>query len=181
MNKVLGGIALLTLLSAPLAAQQRGDVSLTLEGGIDGLSGGVWKMVGERHNLGLKVVARAADVENDDDQGESEVRALGLGIASRHYLGAPKPLRPFWEVGASAGVRERTVELPGDDELKVDGKFGAARGAVGAEWFVSPRFALSGSVGVYGEYVSEDEEGEATLEEPSTVAFTTGIGIRIVL
>jgi hypothetical protein len=189
MNKILGGAAALALLSAPLAAQSsapnplaKGATSVTVEAGFDGLAAGAWKMLSDRHNLGLRVAARSADEEHDDGvAGESEVKSVSVGLASRHYLGQRTgSLVPFVELGASVGRRERTI-LDGDPEETVDATIAGARGSVGVEWFLSRSVSLGASGSVLGEYVAEDEEGEATIEEPSSVVVAASLGLRIFL
>lgn len=188
MKTLLRGIAALTLLAAPAAAQEapadslaKGAVSATFS--INGSEStlGLWKMVGDAHNLGLQLGIGIQSGENDAANIEADNRFVSLGLMSRHYVGRRGPVAPFLEAGGYVAVQKIESESVLGGESEEDGLGLGVQAAFGAEWFPHPRVSFGALSGIRFDRNRLEMDDDETVTSSFVSSFTGSLAMRVVL
>lgn len=188
MNKTLSVVAALALLAAPVAAQdatapaslRKGATSVTFAlDGSNGGSVGLWAMVGSRHNLGLTAALNAASNTYGDTEQEYDTKSVQLGLASRHYLGQPRSVTPYLELGVGVGLQRDESTEALEPNRSIDGLLLGARGSIGMEWFPSERVSFGASGGLRYDHFRAENTEDVQVSKYDAVATYTTVGMRI--
>lgn len=171
---------------------RKGAVSFSLEGPWQGSgsSAGIWKMVGDRTNLGVVVGLGAGTSDREHSEGApsdgTDIDA-SLGVAVRRYANPTGQIVPFVS-GEVMGYGWRSgVDIDdGEASQETYTLGGSVRGGVGVEWFPVRRVSLSGSTGLGLTWTRQhsDSDGsgistEITENRFGFSTFSSGIAIQI--
>lgn len=191
------GAALLGLLPASGAAQER-DETLPEKGSYSLLFGlpsggattfGIWKMVGERFNLGFDVELELEDIETTvfaggglEDTITEKLWTLRAGPQVKWYFPVGSSIVPYARAGLLAGYGSRDAASPAASRKTTQVSV-TLRTGIGAEWFPVDWVSFGGFTGVLLSYdVLEDEANGNPLTDSTrwrVATFHSALGIQI--
>lgn len=172
---------------------RKGAMSFSVEGPFQGsrVLAGVWKMVGDRTNLGVIVGLGANTASRDNNDGadwNNDEATANLGLAVRCYTNPLGRITPF-VAGEVSGYGWRTTSEveDGESSQKMSALGASVRGGLGVEWFPTRRVSLSGSTGVELNWLRQRFENELSAGETSETTdnrfgfstFSSGLGVQI--
>jgi hypothetical protein len=164
-------------------AEGRGAPALSLElSPGQGAFLGLWGPLAGFAALGVETELSWRQVEEEreptpgapEEETETTTTTQGIGVSARLFLSPRATVTPF--VYGHVGV--------GRSETEVESRFGTVedetthllvRGALGVEWFASPRFSAGANLGA--RWRAEEEDGAGDVERETLDLLTTGLSL----